>query len=63
MVFQPNPFPHSSTNVAYGLRPQGIKDRPPDNGAERAQGRGAVDEVKRRLHENAFGPVVSSSAW
>lgn len=59
MVFQkPNPFPKSIyENVAYGLRLQGIKDRATlDNAVERAlKGAALWDEVKGRLHENAFG--------
>jgi phosphate transport system ATP-binding protein len=59
MVFQkPNPFPKSIyENIAYGLRLQGVKDRKVlDEVVERAlKGAALWDEVKDRLHENAFG--------
>jgi len=59
MVFQkPNPFPKSIyENVAYGLRLQGVRDRRTlDEVVERSLTRAALwDEVKDRLHENAFG--------
>ncbi|SJL85175.1 phosphate ABC transporter ATP-binding protein PstB [Vibrio palustris] len=59
MVFQrPNPFPKSIyENVVYGLRLQGIKNsRALDDAAEHALRSAALwDEVKNRLHENAFG--------
>ncbi len=59
MVFQkPNPFPKTIyENVAYGLRLQGIKDRQTlDAVVERSLQAAALwDEVKDRLHENAFG--------
>ncbi|MGL5533230.1 MAG: phosphate ABC transporter ATP-binding protein, partial [Plesiomonas shigelloides] len=59
MVFQrPNPFPKSIyENVVYGLRLQGIKDRRVlDEAVERSlRGAAIWDEVKDRLHENAFG--------
>ncbi|WP_240207483.1 phosphate ABC transporter ATP-binding protein PstB [Vibrio sp. CyArs1] len=59
MVFQrPNPFPKSIyENVVYGLRLQGIKNsRNLDDAVERALRSAALwDEVKDRLHENAFG--------
>lgn len=59
MVFQkPNPFPKSIyENVAYGLRLQGVKDRATlDNAVERSlKGAALWDEVKGRLHQNAFG--------
>jgi len=59
MVFQkPNPFPKSIyENVAYGLRIQGVKkSRVIDEVVERSLKRAALwDEVKDRLHENAFG--------
>lgn len=59
MVFQrPNPFPKSIyENVVYGLRLQGIKDRRLlDEAVERSlRGAAIWDEVKDRLHENAFG--------
>ncbi|MEI6896503.1 MAG: phosphate ABC transporter ATP-binding protein PstB [Psychromonas sp.] len=59
MVFQrPNPFPKSIyENVVYGLRLQGIKDRRTlDEAAELALRSAALwDEVKDRLHDNAFG--------
>ncbi|EGU49343.1 phosphate transporter ATP-binding protein [Vibrio ichthyoenteri ATCC 700023] len=59
MVFQrPNPFPKSIyENVVYGLRLQGLKkSRVLDDAAERALRAAALwDEVKDRLHENAFG--------
>ena len=58
MVFQkPNPFPKSIyENVAYGLRLQGVKNRRSlDEVVERSLKRAALwDEVKDRLHENAF---------
>ncbi|MDX1589670.1 MAG: phosphate ABC transporter ATP-binding protein PstB [Oleiphilaceae bacterium] len=59
MVFQkPNPFPKSIyENVAYGLRLQGVKSkRILDDAVEEAlQGAALWDEVKDRLHVNAFG--------
>ncbi|WP_114786467.1 phosphate ABC transporter ATP-binding protein PstB [Vibrio tetraodonis] len=59
MVFQrPNPFPKSIyENVVYGLRLQGIKNsRTLDDAAEASLRAAALwDEVKDRLHENAFG--------
>lgn len=59
MVFQkPNPFPKSIyENVAYGLRLQGVKNRKVlDDVVKRALlGAALWDEVKDRLHENAFG--------
>lgn len=59
MVFQrPNPFPKSIyENVIYGLRLQGVKDRRVLDDAVENSLRGAAlwDEVKDRLHENAFG--------
>ncbi|UKA09663.1 phosphate ABC transporter ATP-binding protein PstB [Photobacterium damselae] len=59
MVFQrPNPFPKSIyENVVYGLRLQGVKDRRVLDDAVESSLRGAAlwDEVKDRLHENAFG--------
>jgi phosphate transport system ATP-binding protein len=59
MVFQkPNPFPKTIyENVAYGLRLQGIKDRSTlDNAVEKSlKGAALWDEVKDRLHANAFG--------
>jgi len=59
MVFQkPNPFPKSIfENVAYGLRLQGVKSRRKlAEVVERSLKRAALwDEVKDRLHENAFG--------
>ncbi|WP_299016343.1 phosphate ABC transporter ATP-binding protein PstB [uncultured Photobacterium sp.] len=59
MVFQrPNPFPKSIyENVIYGLRLQGIKDlRVLDDAVENSlRGAALWDEVKDRLHENAFG--------
>jgi phosphate transport system ATP-binding protein len=59
MVFQrPNPFPKSIyENVVYGLRLQGVKNsRSLDDAVERALRASALwDEVKDRLHENAFG--------
>lgn len=59
MVFQrPNPFPKSIyENVVYGLRLQGIKNtRKLDDAVEQALRSAALwDEVKDRLHENAFG--------
>jgi len=59
MVFQrPNPFPKSIyENVVYGLRLQGVKNsRTLDDAVERSLRSAALwDEVKDRLHENAFG--------
>ena len=59
MVFQrPNPFPKTIyENVVYGLRLQGINDRRRlDESVETAlRGAALWDEVKDRLHENAFG--------
>ncbi|MGE4294991.1 MAG: phosphate ABC transporter ATP-binding protein PstB [Campylobacterales bacterium] len=59
MVFQkPNPFPKSIyENVAYGLRLQGVNDRKRLDEVVEKSLRGAAlwDEVKDRLHENAFG--------
>ncbi|MCL9775946.1 phosphate ABC transporter ATP-binding protein PstB [Vibrio methylphosphonaticus] len=59
MVFQrPNPFPKSIyENVVYGLRLQGVRNsRNLDDAVERSLRAAALwDEVKDRLHENAFG--------
>ncbi|MBB1437290.1 phosphate ABC transporter ATP-binding protein [Shewanella sp. SG41-4] len=59
MVFQrPNPFPKSIyENVVYGLRLQGLSNRRDlDEAAERSlRGAAIWDEVKDRLHDNAFG--------
>lgn len=59
MVFQrPNPFPKSIyENVVYGLRLQGINDRRKLDEVCENSLRGAAlwDEVKDRLHDNAFG--------
>lgn len=59
MVFQrPNPFPKSIyENVVYGLRLQGVKDvHTLDDALEGALRAAALwNEVKDRLHENAFG--------
>ncbi len=59
MVFQrPNPFPKSIyENVVYGLRLQGINERRVlDEAVERSlRGAALWEEVKDRLHENAFG--------
>ena len=59
MVFQrPNPFPKSIyENVVYGLRLQGINDRRTLDEACETSLRGAAlwNEVKDRLHDNAFG--------
>ncbi|ACA87437.1 phosphate ABC transporter ATP-binding protein PstB [Shewanella woodyi] len=59
MVFQrPNPFPKSIyENVVYGLRLQGVNNRRAlDEAAERSlRGAAIWDEVKDRLHDNAFG--------
>ncbi len=59
MVFQrPNPFPKSIyENVVYGLRLQGINNRRVlDEACERSlRGAAIWDEVKDRLHDNAFG--------
>lgn len=59
MVFQrPNPFPKSIyENVVYGLRLQGISDRRVLDDTVESSLRSAAlwDEVKGRLHENAFG--------
>jgi phosphate transport system ATP-binding protein len=59
MVFQkPNPFPKSIyENVAYGLRLQGVKSKRILDTVVENSLRGAAlwEEVKDRLHENAFG--------
>ncbi|MGB0895099.1 MAG: phosphate ABC transporter ATP-binding protein PstB [Parashewanella sp.] len=59
MVFQrPNPFPKSIyENVVYGLRLQGVNNRRVlDEACERSlRGAAIWDEVKDRLHDNAFG--------
>lgn len=59
MVFQkPNPFPKSIyENVAYGLRIQGVNSRRVlDEVVEKSLRSAALwDEVKDRLHDNAFG--------
>src|SRR5690554_311980 len=59
MVFQkPNPFPKSIyENVAYGLRLQGVKSRRVLDTVVENSLRGAAlwEEVKDRLHDNAFG--------
>ncbi|WP_076539879.1 phosphate ABC transporter ATP-binding protein PstB [Shewanella sp. UCD-KL21] len=59
MVFQrPNPFPKSIyENVVYGLRLQGVSNRRELDEAAEVSLRGAAiwDEVKDRLHDNAFG--------
>ncbi|HTF86201.1 phosphate ABC transporter ATP-binding protein PstB [Cellvibrio sp. ARAG 10.3] len=59
MVFQkPNPFPKSIyENVAYGLRLQGVKSKRILDTVVENSLRGAAlwEEVKDRLHDNAFG--------
>ena len=59
MVFQkPNPFPKTIyENVAYGLRLQGINDRPTlDKVVEKSlKGAALWDEVKDRLQSSAMG--------
>ncbi|MBK8187118.1 MAG: phosphate ABC transporter ATP-binding protein [Cellvibrio sp.] len=59
MVFQkPNPFPKTIyENVAYGLRLQGVKSkRVLDEVVEKSlKGAALWEEVKDRLHDNAFG--------
>jgi phosphate transport system ATP-binding protein len=59
MVFQkPNPFPKTIyENVAYGLRLQGVKSKRILDTVVENSLRGAAlwDEVKDRLHDNAFG--------
>ncbi|WP_307473258.1 phosphate ABC transporter ATP-binding protein PstB [Cytobacillus purgationiresistens] len=59
MVFQkPNPFPKSIyENVAYGPKIHGIKDKKILNQIVEKSLKGAAiwDEVKDRLHENAYG--------
>lgn len=59
MVFQkPNPFPKSIyENVAYGPKIHGIRDKKIlDEVVERSlKGAAIWDEVKDRLHENAYG--------
>ena len=59
MVFQrPNPFPKSIyENVVYGIRLQGVSNsRTLDDVVESSLRAAALwDEVKDRLHENAFG--------
>lgn len=59
MVFQkPNPFPKSIyDNIAYGPRIHGIKNKKMLNEIVEKSLRGAAiwDEVKDRIHENAYG--------
>jgi len=59
MVFQkPNPFPKTIyENVAYGLRLQGVNSKRVLDTVVENSLRGAAlwDEVKDRLHDNAFG--------
>lgn len=59
MVFQkPNPFPKSIyENVAYGPKIHGIRDKKLLNQIVETSLKGAAiwDEVKDRLHENAYG--------
>ncbi|OZM57691.1 phosphate ABC transporter ATP-binding protein [Lottiidibacillus patelloidae] len=59
MVFQkPNPFPKSIyDNIAYGPRIHGIKNKKTLDEIVEKSLRGAAiwDEVKDRLHENAYG--------
>ncbi|GGK20654.1 phosphate import ATP-binding protein PstB [Caldalkalibacillus thermarum] len=59
MVFQkPNPFPKSIyDNIAYGPRIHGIKNKAQLDEIVEKSLRGAAlwDEVKDRLHENAYG--------
>ncbi|HHY73008.1 MAG TPA: phosphate ABC transporter ATP-binding protein [Bacillus bacterium] len=59
MVFQkPNPFPKSIyDNIAYGPRIHGIRDKKVLDEIVEKSLRGAAiwDEVKDRLHENAYG--------
>ena len=59
MVFQkPNPFPKSIyDNIAYGPRIHGIKDKKTlDKIVEKSlKGAAIWDEVKDRLHDNAYG--------
>ena len=59
MVFQnPNPFPKSIyDNVAYGPRIHGIRDKKILDQIVEKSLRGAAiwDEVKDRLHDNAYG--------
>lgn len=59
MVFQkPNPFPKTIyENVAYGLRLQGVKSKRILDEVVENSLRGAAlwEEVKDRLHDNAFG--------
>ncbi|WP_139367684.1 phosphate ABC transporter ATP-binding protein PstB [Bacillus alkalicellulosilyticus] len=59
MVFQkPNPFPKSIyENIVYGPKIHGIKDKKILNEIVEKSLRGAAiwDEVKDRLHENAYG--------
>jgi len=59
MVFQkPNPFPKTIyENVAYGLRLQGVKDKRVLDEVVETSLKGAAlwNEVKDRLHDNAFG--------
>ncbi|MFC0522602.1 phosphate ABC transporter ATP-binding protein PstB [Pontibacillus salicampi] len=59
MVFQnPNPFPKSIyENIVYGPRIHGIKDKKTLDAIVEKSLKGAAlwDEVKDRLHENAFG--------
>lgn len=59
MVFQkPNPFPKTIyENVAYGLRLQGVNDKRVLDEVVETSLKGAAlwNEVKDRLHDNAFG--------
>ncbi|WP_409297669.1 phosphate ABC transporter ATP-binding protein PstB [Peribacillus sp. SCS-26] len=59
MVFQkPNPFPKSIyENVAYGPKIHGVRDKKSLDAIVEKSLRGAFiwDEVKDRLHENAYG--------
>ncbi len=59
MVFQkPNPFPKTIyENVAYGLRLQGVRDKRVLDEVVETSLKGAAlwNEVKDRLHDNAFG--------
>jgi phosphate transport system ATP-binding protein len=57
MVFQkPNPFPKSIyDNIAFGPRVLGMKDDMDETVEAALRGAALWDEVKDRLHENAYG--------
>lgn len=59
MVFQkPNPFPKTIfENIAYGLKVNGIKDKPyiAEQVEKSLKGAALWDEVKDRIHDSALG--------